>query len=136
MNLLEDQLGLDHFVDVDTSNGQNGKFTQLSWPLERMREARTSSHLELHMASFRGTAVPPSYFVFVVRGIAHVYDSETWSLPCFPSTRTGRFEVDLDELRHATDPRLRFYTGPMVTLSDLQWQDAIIIHWKRSRELE
>lgn len=77
MSCLEDKLGPDHDVDVETLNGQNRKCTTLSWLLKRMHEARVSSHFALHMVSFRDTALPSSYFVAVVRGTAHVYDNET-----------------------------------------------------------
>lgn len=118
MSWLKDQLLPDHVVDVETSNGQNGKCTSLSWVLERMREALASSHLALHMVSLRHTASLPSYFVPFVHRIAHVDDNETRGLRWFHGTRSDRFEIDLEVLRQANDELLR--SGPTVTLCDLQ----------------
>lgn len=54
----------------------------------------------------------------------------------FKQRANGLFEIYIDDLRHANNLRLRFYTEPTVTLHDMQWQDAIRINRKCSRELE
>lgn len=79
---------MDHFVDIDASNGRNEKFTTLSSMLEMMREARASPQIEFHMVSLSDTAHPLSYFVRVVRDTANVDVNETRVIPYLHATRT------------------------------------------------
>ena len=128
---LEQKLGSDYVVDVEASNGRDPNCTKLSWVLARMQEVREAPRRSWHTVAFPNTQPPPSTFVRVQRGTVHLSDQVDHGLPWTRDLRTGRLQVDLDELRRTCDRRLQYFTGPSVTLRDLQWQGVIRMNRKR-----